>query len=168
MKDELETLVGKQGSQYWARLISYIEKENPGWVRGSNAVQKQWRNLVCIYKQLKKGENASGKGTVFKPLWFQYMELYQPNRAVANPHAMDGGGATHVNVPCGFVVPSTFALCTSTPTFSAPPPQTAPPSKRPQVAETATMAAAKLVCETIKGCHTDAMNKLKGLVRVWM
>ncbi|CAI5994460.1 unnamed protein product [Closterium sp. NIES-64] len=141
MKDELETLVGKQGSQYWARLISYIEKENPGWVRGSNAVQKQWRNLVCIYKQLKKGENASGKGTVFKPLWFQYMELYQPNRAVANPHAMDGG---------------------------APPPQTAPPSKRPQVAETATMAAAKLVCETIKGCHTDAMNKLKGLVRVWM
>ncbi|CAI5520123.1 unnamed protein product [Closterium sp. Naga37s-1] len=141
MKDELEPLVGKQGSQYWAHLVSYIEKENPGWVRGSNAVQKQWRNLVCIYKQLKKGEKASGKGTVFKPPWFQYMELYQHNRAIANPHTVDGG---------------------------APPPQTAPPSKRPRVAETATMAAAKLVCETIKGCHTDAMNKLEGLVRAWL
>ncbi|CAI5503099.1 unnamed protein product [Closterium sp. Naga37s-1] len=34
--------------------------------------------------------------------------------------------------------------------------------------ETATMAAAKLVCETIKGCHSDAMSRLEGLVRAWM
>ncbi|CAI5944466.1 unnamed protein product [Closterium sp. NIES-64] len=32
----------------------------------------------------------------------------------------------------------------------------------------ASMAAAKLVSDTIKGCHMDAMNKLQGLVRVWM
>ncbi|CAI5944463.1 unnamed protein product [Closterium sp. NIES-64] len=70
MKDELEPLVGKQGSQYWARLVNHIEKENPGWVRGSNAVQKQWCNLVYIYKQLKKGERALGKGTVCKPPWW--------------------------------------------------------------------------------------------------
>ncbi|CAI5485388.1 unnamed protein product [Closterium sp. Naga37s-1] len=59
MKDELEPLLGKQGSQYWARLVKHLEKENPGWVRGVNAVQKQWRNLVKFYKQLKKGEKAS-------------------------------------------------------------------------------------------------------------
>ncbi|CAI5948254.1 unnamed protein product [Closterium sp. NIES-65] len=39
---------------------------------------------------------------------------------------------------------------------------------RPRVAETATMAAAKLVSDTIKDCHADAMVKLEGLVRAWM
>ncbi|CAI5505525.1 unnamed protein product [Closterium sp. Naga37s-1] len=114
MKDELEPLIGKQGSQYWARLVRHIEKENTGWVRGVNAVQKQWRNLVTMYKQLKKGEKTSGKGAV------------------------------------------------------SPPPQSTPTSKRPRVAAPAAMAAAKLVCETIKGCHSDAMNRLEGLVRAWM
>ncbi|CAI5475928.1 unnamed protein product [Closterium sp. Yama58-4] len=130
----IEPLLGKQGSQYWARLVHHLEKENPGWVRGVNAVQKQWRNLVQFYKTLKKAEKASGKGTVCKPPWFPYMELF------LFPHAVAAGGATN---------------CT-------------PPSKRPRVAETATMAAAKLVCETIKGCHDDAMCKLEGLVRAWM
>ncbi|CAI5459201.1 unnamed protein product [Closterium sp. Yama58-4] len=150
MKDELEPLLKKQGSEYWVHLVSQIEKENLGWVRGVNAVQKQWRNLVCIYKKLKKGEKASGKGAVAKPHWFPYMELFQNNRAVANPHAVDGGGARHVNVPARFAVPCT------------------PPSKRLRVAETATMAAAKLVCKTIKGCHADAMTRLEGLVHAWM
>ncbi|CAI5471077.1 unnamed protein product [Closterium sp. Yama58-4] len=168
IKDEIESLLGKQGSQYWARLVHHMEKENPGWVRGVNAVQKQWRNLVQFYKQLKKAEKASGKGTVCKPPWFPYMELYLNNRAVANPHAVAAGGATNVNAPCGFTVPSTSAPTTSTPTFTAPPPQCTPPSKRPRASETATMAAAKLICETIKGCHDDAMCKLEGLVRVWM
>ncbi|CAI5489728.1 unnamed protein product [Closterium sp. Naga37s-1] len=140
MKDELGKLLGKQGSQYWARLVRHLEEENSGWVRGVNALQKQWRNLVSMYKQISKGERASGKGAVCKPPWYPYMELYQNNKAVGNPHAVDGGGAAH-----------------GTPT-----------SKRPRVAETATMAAAKLVCETIKGCHSDAMNRLEGLVRTWM
>ncbi|CAI5518232.1 unnamed protein product [Closterium sp. Naga37s-1] len=167
MKDELEPLLGKQGSQYWARLVRHIESGNPGWVRGVNAVQKQWRNLVSMFKQLQKADKASGNGVVCKPPWWPYMELFHNNRAVAAPHAVAAGGATHVNVPCGFAVPSTSTPCTSTPTFTAPPPVT-PPSKRPRVAETATMAAAKLVSDTIKGCHADAMAKLEGLVRAWM
>ncbi|CAI5503485.1 unnamed protein product [Closterium sp. Naga37s-1] len=125
MKDELGPLLGKQGSQYWACLALHLEQENSGWVRGLNALQKQWRNLVNMYKQIKKGEKASGKGAVCKPHWYPYMALFQNNKAVGNPHAVDGG-------------------------------------------ETATMAAAKLVCETIKGCHSDAMSRLKGLVRAWM
>ncbi|CAI5503273.1 unnamed protein product [Closterium sp. Naga37s-1] len=123
--DELGPLLGKQGSQYWARLARHLELENPGWVRGVNALQKQWRNLVNMYKQIKKGEKASGKGAVCKPHWYPYMALFQNNKAVGNPHAVDGG-------------------------------------------ETATMAAAKLVCETIKGCHSDAMSRLEGLVRARM
>ncbi|CAI5498408.1 unnamed protein product [Closterium sp. Naga37s-1] len=30
MKDELGALLGKQGSQYWARLVRHLEQENPG------------------------------------------------------------------------------------------------------------------------------------------
>ncbi|CAI5996875.1 unnamed protein product [Closterium sp. NIES-65] len=145
------------GSQYWARLVAHLEKENLGWVRGVNAIQKQWRNLVQVYKQPKKAEKASGKGTVCKPPWFSYMELFQNIRAVANPHAVAAGGATNVNAPCSFTVPSTSAPL-------PPPPQCTSPSKRPRVAETAT----KLFCETIKGCYDDAMCKLEGLVRAWM
>ncbi|CAI5520097.1 unnamed protein product [Closterium sp. Naga37s-1] len=152
MKDELGALLRKQGSQYWARLVRHLEQENSGWVRGVNALQKQWRNLVNMYKQLMMGEKASGKGAVCKPPWYPYMELFQNNKAVGNPHAVDGGGAAHDNVPCGFAVPSPSAPFTSTPTFT----------------ETATMAAAKLECDTIKGCHSDAMNRLEGLVRAWM
>ncbi|CAI5504769.1 unnamed protein product, partial [Closterium sp. Naga37s-1] len=140
MKDELGPLLGKQGSQYWARLVRHLEQENPGWVRSVNALQKQWRNLVNMFKQIKKVEKASGKGSVCKPHWYPYMELFQNTKAVGNPHAVEGGGAAR-----------------GTPT-----------SKRPQVAETATMAAAKLVCETIKDCYSDAMNRLKGLVCAWM
>ncbi|CAI5459949.1 unnamed protein product [Closterium sp. Yama58-4] len=118
MKDELEPLLGKQGSLYWARLVRHIETENPVWVRGVNAVQKQWRNLVVMFKQLQKADKASGNGVVCKPPWRPYMELFQNNRAVAAPHAVDGGGAIHVNVPCGFAVPSTSAPTTSTPTLT--------------------------------------------------
>ncbi|CAI6005672.1 unnamed protein product [Closterium sp. NIES-65] len=118
MKDELEPLLGKQGSQYWARLVRHIESENEGWVRGVHAVQKQWRNLVQMYKQLHKADKASGNGVVCKPPWWQYMVLFQNNRAVAAPHAVAAGGATHVNAPTGFAVPSTSAPCTSTPTFT--------------------------------------------------
>ncbi|CAI5977514.1 unnamed protein product [Closterium sp. NIES-64] len=91
MTDELGPLLGKQGAQYWARLAHHLELENPGWVRGVNALQKQWRNLVNMYKQIKKGEKASGKGAVCKPHWYPYMALFQNNKAVGNPHAVDDG-----------------------------------------------------------------------------
>ncbi|CAI5460019.1 unnamed protein product [Closterium sp. Yama58-4] len=79
---------------------------------------KQWRNLVTMFKQLKKGEKASGKGAVCKPPWYPYMELFQNNKAIGNPHVFDDGGAAHFNVPCGFAIPSTSAPCTYTPTFT--------------------------------------------------
>ncbi|CAI7906004.1 unnamed protein product [Closterium sp. NIES-53] len=50
-----------------------------------------------------------------------YMELYNKDTAAADPHAVDGGGATNVNVPAGMEVPTSSQLGTSTPTFTAPP-----------------------------------------------
>ncbi|CAI5940890.1 unnamed protein product [Closterium sp. NIES-65] len=139
MKDELEPLLGKQGSQYWARLVKHFEKENPGWVRSVNAVQKQWRNLVKFYKQLKKGEKALGKGAVCKPSWYPYMELYCNNRAVANPHAVAGGGASSVNVLCGFTQDERIARERLQPTVPPMPARNdAPAGAVPQPATNAT------------------------------
>ncbi|CAI5494678.1 unnamed protein product [Closterium sp. Naga37s-1] len=96
------------------------------------------------------------------------MELYNRDTAAADPHIVDQGGAGNVNVRARMEVPSTSQPVTSTPTFTAPPAQDTPSSKRPRLRETATMQVAMLVSDTIKSCHGDAMNRLETLVREWM
>ncbi|CAI5495117.1 unnamed protein product [Closterium sp. Naga37s-1] len=138
MKDELEPLKWKQGTQYWVRLLAHIKESNPG------------------------------NDSVKKPPWWPYLELFNKDTAAAAPHAVDGGGAANVNVPAGMEVPSASQPKTSTPTFTAPPPQPTGTPKRARVHETATMQAAMLVSATIKDCHSDAMTRIEGLVREWM
>ncbi|CAI5529277.1 unnamed protein product [Closterium sp. Naga37s-1] len=167
-KDEFQLLKGKQGTQYWARLLAHIKESNPDWIRGVNALQKQWRNLMLLWKEYKRGDMGPGNGSVEKPPWWPYKELYNKDTAAADPHAVDGGGATNVNVPVGMEIPTSSQPGTSTPTFTAPPAQTTPTTKRALVHETATMQAAMLVSATIKDCHGDAMNRIEGLVREWM
>ncbi|CAI5509720.1 unnamed protein product [Closterium sp. Naga37s-1] len=168
MKEELEPLKGKQGTQYWVRLLAHIKESNPGWCRGVNALQKQWRNLTLLWREYKRGDGGSGHGSVEKPPWYPYLELHNQDTAAAAPHAVDGGGATDVNVPAGTEVPSSSQPGTSTPTFTAPPPPTTATPRRARVHETATMQAAKLVSATIKDCHGDAMTRIESLVREWM
>ncbi|CAI7811297.1 unnamed protein product [Closterium sp. NIES-54] len=132
MKEELEPLKGKQGTQYW------------------------------------RGDGGSGHGSVEKPPWYPYLELHNQDTAAAAPHAVDGGGATDVNVPIGMEVPSSSQPGMSTPTFTAPQPPTTATPRCAWVHETATMQAAKLVSGTIKDCHGDAMTRIESLVREWM
>ncbi|CAI5534902.1 unnamed protein product [Closterium sp. Naga37s-1] len=106
MKDELEPLKGKQGTQYWVRLLAHIKESNPGWCRNVNALQKQWRNQMLLWREYKRGDGGSGNGSVEKPPWWPYLELFNKDTAAAAPHAVDGGGATNVNVPAGMEVPS--------------------------------------------------------------
>ncbi|CAI5533563.1 unnamed protein product [Closterium sp. Naga37s-1] len=113
MKEELEPLKGKQGTQYWVRLLAHIKESNPGWCRGVNALQKQWRNLTLLWREYKRGDGGSGLGSVEKPPWYPYLELHNQDTAAAAPHAVDGGGATDVNVPAGTEVPSSSQLGTS-------------------------------------------------------
>ncbi|CAI5509946.1 unnamed protein product [Closterium sp. Naga37s-1] len=117
-KDELEPLKGKQGTQYWVRLLAHIKESNPGWCRNVNALQKQWRNLMLLWKEYKRGDGGSGNGYVEKPPWWPYLELFNKDTAAAAPHAVDGGGATNVNVQAGMEVPSSSQPVTSTPTFT--------------------------------------------------
>ncbi|CAI5468068.1 unnamed protein product [Closterium sp. Yama58-4] len=168
LKEELEPLKGKQGTQYWARLLAHIKESNPGWIRGVNALQKQWRNLMMLWQEYKRADEGSGNGSVEKPPWFPYLELHNQDTAAAAPHAVDGGGANNVNVPAGMEVPQSSQPGTSTPCFTAPPPTTPATPRRARVHETATMQAAMLVSATIKDCHGDAMTRIEGLVREWM
>ncbi|CAI7812925.1 unnamed protein product [Closterium sp. NIES-53] len=117
-KDEFQPLKGKQGTQYWACLLAHIKEENPGWIRGINALQKQWRNLMLLWKEYKWGDGGSGNASVEKPPWWPYMELYNKDTAAADLHAVDGGGARNVNVPAGMEVPTSSQPGTSTPTFT--------------------------------------------------
>ncbi|CAI7802058.1 unnamed protein product [Closterium sp. NIES-53] len=116
-KDEFQPLKGKQGAQYWARILAHI-KENPDWIRGDNALQKQWHNLMLLWKALRRGDGGSGNGSVAKPPWWPYMELYNKDTAAADPHAVNGGGAANVNVQAGMEVPTSTQPGTSTPTFT--------------------------------------------------
>ncbi|CAI5518976.1 unnamed protein product [Closterium sp. Naga37s-1] len=168
MKDELEPLKGKHGTQYRVRLLAHIKESNPGWCRNVNALQKQWRNLMLLWREYKRGDGGSGNGSVEKPPWWPYLEQFNKDTAAAAPHAVDGGGATNVNVPAGMEVPSASQPETSTPTFTAPPPHPTGTPKHARVHETATMQAAMLVSATIKDCHGDAMTRIEGLVREWM
>ncbi|CAI5525170.1 unnamed protein product [Closterium sp. Naga37s-1] len=127
-----------------------------------------WRNLTLLWREYKRGDGGSGHGSVEKPPWYPYLELHNQDTAAAAPHAVDGGGATDVNVPAGMEVPSSSQPGTSTPTFTAPPPPTTATPRRARVHETATMQAAKLVSATIKDCHGDAMTRIESLVREWM
>ncbi|CAI7769925.1 unnamed protein product [Closterium sp. NIES-53] len=142
-KDEFQPLKGKQGTQYWARLLAHIKDSNPYWIRGINALQ-QWRNLMLLWKEYKRCDTGSGNGSVEKPSWWPYMELFNKDTAAAKPHAVDGSGATNVNVPAGMEVPTSSQPGTSTPTFTV------------------------LVSATIRDCHGDAMKRIEGLVREWM
>ncbi|CAI7890091.1 unnamed protein product [Closterium sp. NIES-53] len=156
------------GTQYWVRLLAHIKESNPGWCRGVNALQKQWRNLTLLWREYKRGDGGSGHSSVEKPPWYPYLELHNQDTAAAAPHAVDGGGARDVNVPAGMEVPSSSQPSTSTPTFTAPPPPTTATPRRARVHETATMQAAMLVSATIKDCHGDAMTHIESLVREWM
>ncbi|CAI5479366.1 unnamed protein product [Closterium sp. Yama58-4] len=115
------TAKGGEPTRRASKTRNHIPVKCSVWSQLENTIFVALRNLVCIYKQLKQGEKASGKGAVANPPWFSYMELFQNNRVVANPHAVDGGGATHVNVLARFAVPCTSAPYTSTPMFTAPP-----------------------------------------------
>ncbi|CAI7901924.1 unnamed protein product [Closterium sp. NIES-54] len=127
---------------------------------------------------VERGLWSDKESTIFAAAkWFMKEEL-EPlkgkqgtqywDTAAAAPHAVDGGGATDVNVPAGMEVPSSSQPGTSTPTFTAPPPPTTATPRRARVHETATMQAAKLVSATIKDCHGDTMTHIESLVREWM
>ncbi|CAI7772939.1 unnamed protein product [Closterium sp. NIES-54] len=140
--------------------------------------------IFAVAKWFMKEELEPLKGKQGTQYW-----LHNQDTAAAAPHAVDGDGATDVNVPAGveFQVRLSQARqhqplrVTSNKgsrtnrnyyfprsSITAPPPPTTATPRRARVHETATMQAAKLVSATIKDCHGDAMTRIESLVREWM
>ncbi|CAI7802344.1 unnamed protein product [Closterium sp. NIES-53] len=157
-----EAIEGPYSSQWQPAM----DAEMASWK--SIGTYKQWRNLTLLWQEYKRGDGGSGHGSVEKPPWYSYMELHNQDTAATAPHAVDGGGATDVNVPAGMEVPSSSQPGMSTPTFTAPLPPTTATPRRARVHETATMQAAMLVSATIKECHGDSMMRIESLIREWM
>ncbi|CAI5480539.1 unnamed protein product [Closterium sp. Yama58-4] len=162
-KDELQQMTGKQGSQYWLQLIEHIKLQHPDWSRDETACTNQWKRLKALWKQINKGDSASGGGTVIKPSWWEWMVLFYKDNAAAEPHALNGGGADNVTVdPAVKITTPNKADATGTPMHGTP------PSARRRINKTATMATAQLLSSTLKECSEVGIAQITGVIREWM
>ncbi|CAI5512348.1 unnamed protein product [Closterium sp. Naga37s-1] len=159
-KEELTQMTGKQGSQYWLRLIEHIKLQHPDWSRNETACTNQWKRLKALWKQIDVGDKASGGETVIKPPWWEWMVLYYADTAAAEPHALEGGGADDVTVDPAVKIP--------TPAKSDATVRGTPPCARRRINDTATMAAAQLLASTLKECSDAGVAQITGVIREWM
>ncbi|CAI5517742.1 unnamed protein product [Closterium sp. Naga37s-1] len=162
-KDELQQMTGKQGSQYWLRLCEHIKLQHPDWSRNATACTNQWKRLKALWKQVTKGDSASGGATVIKPPWWEWMVLFYKDTAAADPHALDGGGADDVTVDPGLNIPKPAKTDATTTTCRG-----TPPSAKRRINETATMAAAQLLADTLTRCSEEGVSQITGVIREWM
>ncbi|CAI7911057.1 unnamed protein product [Closterium sp. NIES-54] len=162
-KDELYQMTGKPGSQYWLRLIEHIKLQHPDWSRNVTACSNRGKRLNALWKQIDKGDTASGGATVIKPPWWSWMVLSYEDTAAAAPHALDGGGGQDVSVDPGLQVPKA-SIKEPSPSIG----RGTPPSARRRINETATMAAAQLLADTFKQYSSDGVAQITGVIREWM
>ncbi|CAI7806981.1 unnamed protein product [Closterium sp. NIES-54] len=153
-KDELQQMIGKQGSQYWLRLCKHIKLQHPHWSRNATACTCQWKRLKALWKHVSKGDSASGGATVINPPWWEWMVLFYKDTAAADPHALDGGGSDDVTVDPGLNIPKPAETDATTKT-SEPRRPTEP--RCPACAAPAATAASAATAATAAPAATAAM-----------
>ncbi|CAI7849892.1 unnamed protein product [Closterium sp. NIES-54] len=122
-RDDLKSMQGKQGSQYWKKLRRHLRKANPNRTCKSEAMKQQWKRLEREYKEICEALAMSGGGNIARPGWFGYMEELRAGTAAVNPHVVDGGGAGEDHAdPLANRVPPAPAPATP----MSPPPQVGP------------------------------------------
>ncbi|CAI6004060.1 unnamed protein product [Closterium sp. NIES-65] len=131
--------------------------------RNATACTNQWKRLKALWKQVTKGDSASGGATVIKPPWWEWMVLFYKDTAAADPHALDGGGADDVTVDPGLNIPKPAKTDATTTTCRG-----TPPSAKRRINETATMAAAQLLADTLTRCSEEGVSQITGVIREWM
>ncbi|CAI5510444.1 unnamed protein product [Closterium sp. Naga37s-1] len=171
---------GKQGAQYWKKLRRHLRKANPNWTRKSEAMKQQWKRLEKDYKEIGEALAMSGGGNVARPGWFTFMEDIRAGTAAVNPHVVDGGGAAQNDAdPLTNPVPP--APAPATPSVSHGPQagpsgltvaEKAEPTPTPvrsrRVSESATIAGAKLIADTLRECNERGLAKLEAITRMIM
>ncbi|CAI5526713.1 unnamed protein product [Closterium sp. Naga37s-1] len=169
-RDNLKQMRGKQGNQYWKKLRTHMKKSDAKWKRNSTAMQHAWKRIEAEYRDTLRHNGTSGNKPKRKKPWFEYVYLIKKLPANVKPHVLDGGGAreTHADPGApirddadmgegGMVTPMTN-LRDRTPSPLRP--------KRARVNETATMAAAKVIADTITTCNGQALRQLSDTVQL--
>ncbi|CAI5941818.1 unnamed protein product [Closterium sp. NIES-64] len=169
-RDDLKHMRCKQGNQYWKKLRTHMKKSGAKWKRNSTAMQHAWKRLEAEYRDTLRHNGTSGKAPKRKKPWFEYVYLIKKLPANVKPHVLDGGGAgethtdpgapIHVDAEMGeggMVTPRAILLDRT--------PSPLPP-KRSRVNETATMAAAKVIADTITTCNAQALRQLSNTAQL--
>ncbi|CAI7833416.1 unnamed protein product, partial [Closterium sp. NIES-53] len=146
----------------------------------NTAMQHAWKRIEAEYRDTLRHNGTSGNKPKRKKPWFEYVYLIKKLPANVKPHVLDGGGAgeTHADPGApirddadigegGMVTPRTNLRdrqvlraggLEGTPSPLRP--------KRPRVNETATMAAAKVIADTITTCNGQALRQLSDTVQL--
>ncbi|CAI5512321.1 unnamed protein product [Closterium sp. Naga37s-1] len=177
-RDDLKQMRGKQGNQYWKKLHAHMKKSGIKWTRNSTAMLHAWKRIEAEYRETLRHNGTSGNKPKKKKPWFEYFYLIKKLPANVKPHVVDGGGAgeTHADpgapIPndadmgeAGMVTPRTRPRDRHTRQSGGVEATPSPiPPKRSRVNETATMAAAKVIADTITTCNGQALRQLSDTV----
>ncbi|CAI5959742.1 unnamed protein product [Closterium sp. NIES-64] len=152
-----------------------MKKSGTKWRRNSTAMQHAWKRMEAEYRDTLRNNGTSGRKPKRKKPWFEYVYLLKRIPATVKPHVVEGGGAgeSHVDpqaplqldadmpeggtttpVPRGRQrrMPRRAAAIEATPSPV--------PARRSRVNETASMAAAKVISDTLNACNGQAMRQL--------
>ncbi|CAI7760604.1 unnamed protein product [Closterium sp. NIES-53] len=179
-RDDLKHMRGKQGNQYWKKLRAHMKKSGAKWRRSSTAMQHAWKRLEAEYRDTLRHNGTSGKAAKRVKPWFEYVYLIKKLPANVKPHVLDGGGAGETHADPGAPIRDDAEMGEGgmvTPRATLPDrrvrrpggPKDTPspmPPKRSRVNETATMAAAKVIADTITTCNAQALRQLSDTVQL--
>ncbi|CAI5993733.1 unnamed protein product [Closterium sp. NIES-64] len=145
-RDDLKQMRGKQGNQYWKKLRAHMKKSGTKWKHNSTAMQHAWKRLEAEYRDTMRHNGTSGKAPKRKKPWFEYVYLIKKLPANVKPHVLDGGGAGETHADPGAPIRDDAEMG--------------------EVNETATMAAAKVIADTITTCNAQALRQLSDTVQL--
>ncbi|CAI5937095.1 unnamed protein product [Closterium sp. NIES-65] len=115
-------------------------------------MQHAWKRLEAEYRDTLRHNGTSGKAPKRKKPWFEYVYLIKKLPANVKPHVLDGGGAGETHTDPGAPIHVDAEMGEG--------------GMRSRVNETATMAAAKVIADTITTCNAQALRQLSNTVQL--
>ncbi|CAI6010605.1 unnamed protein product [Closterium sp. NIES-65] len=145
-----------------------MKKGGAKWKRNSTTMQHAWKRLEAEYRDTLRHNGTSGKAAKRQKPWFEYVYLIKKLPANVKPHVLDGGGAGETHADPGAPIRDDAEMGEGgmvTPRATLPDRQVRRPGGL-EVNETATMAAAKVIADTITTCNAQALRQLSDTVQL--
>ncbi|CAI7774062.1 unnamed protein product [Closterium sp. NIES-54] len=179
-REDLKQMRGKHSNQYWKKLRAHMKNSGTKWTRNSTAMQHARKRMEAEYRDTLRNNGTSGRKLKRKKPWFEYVYLLKRIPANVKPHVVEGGGAgeTHVDPQAplqldadmlegGTTTPVTRGLqhaprCAVT--IDATPSPV--PARCSRVNDPWSVAAAKVISDTLNACNGQAMRQLSDAVQL--